>query len=219
MKKFVFVLFAVLFILFLCFNSVFAEMIPVLDQSQEAYDAGMRIFSARYLAQTFTAGQSGNLVKVDMHLTDNQNYPLDQNLPATIRILGTTDGIPNGNILWSNGYDNLAKGWFSIDTSVDAPFLIFGDAYAIEIECADTVVGTPDDLWDVQRTGNPYVNGQLFEKRTAGWVPLTISGTSYPNADATFKTYIVEEPMPMVMVFLAISLIFMGGIFSRSSFS
>lgn len=205
MKSLIVVLVAVLVVVSVG-SSAFAD-VPQLDQSQTSWvvnvDSGIHVSPTRSLCQTFTAGMPGQLVEVDMLLDSQGIPPTDDLYPATISILGTTGGVPNSsNVLWTHYYGGgLAQGWFVVDTSANAPFLTAGSVYGIAITNTDTVVGNPNDSWDVKTAGNPYPNGQIFEDRGSGWVPLTISGASYPTADAAFKTYVtVPEPATMALL-------------------
>lgn len=183
MRKF---LLAVLVVV-LAGSSAFADMVLLPDQSQVTQDTGVRVSSTRLLCQTFTAGLTGNLEKVSLWFSDLA----DEQYPATISIVGTTNCVPNvGSPLWTGNFAKLAQGWFDVDTSSTAPFLTAGTVYGIKLVVTDNVVGDPDDLWNTAITGNPYPEGGLFENRGNGWVQPTIGGESRPDADAAFKTYI-----------------------------
>jgi hypothetical protein len=146
---------------------------------------------------------------------DSTNY--NELAPAVISIIGTVGGVPDGtNVLWTKSFDNLAQGWFDIDTSVGAPSLASGGVYGIEIVSSDPAPSSsPDDAWNTKFSTNPYVGGSLFENRGSGWVPPTISGTSYPNTDAAFKTYITLVPEPATISILGLGMISLFG-FQRS---
>lgn len=172
-------------------SSAFAD--AILDQSQVEWDAGLRVSSARSLCQTFTAGMNGSLTRVDILLA----FPpttYDQKYPATIRIVGNIGGAPDdSNVLWTGSFSVLAQGWFPVDTSSSAPFLSNGSVYGIEVINNDLLTGVSHDAWDMQRTGNPYQDGSAWENRGSGWVSLSNgSGVLYPDADAAFKTYVLE---------------------------
>ncbi len=172
-------------VLALAGSSAFADAI---DQSQVTQDTGVRVSATRLLCQTFTAGSSGNLEKVSLWFS----AAADELYPATISVVGTTNGVPNaGSPLWTGYFANLAKGWFDVNTSSTAPFLTAGTVYGIKLVVTDTVVGDPDDLWNVALTGNPYPRGSLLENRGNGWVPVTIGGVAKPDADAAFRTYML----------------------------
>ena len=172
--------------------SAFADN-AVLDQSQTDWDAALRVSSARSLCQTFTAEMNGPLVQVDVLLA----FPpttYDQLYPATIRIVGTVGSAPDdSNVLWTGSFSFLAQGWFPVDTSNSAPFLLAGSVYGIEVINDDLLTGASHDAWDMQRTGNPYQDGSAWEDRGGGWVSLSNgSGVLYPDADAAFRTYVLE---------------------------
>ena len=129
-------------------SSVFADMVLLPDQSQDTQDIGVRVFLARPLCQTFTAGLTGNLTKISLWFSDDR----DEMSPATISIVGTTNGIPNvGSPLWTGNFDNLAQGWFDVNILSAAPFLTAGRVYGIKLVNADTAIGNPDDLWNAAK--------------------------------------------------------------------
>jgi hypothetical protein len=195
----------------IAFLAVFLFVFPVsaeliLDQSQESNAGGgaARVYSARDLCQTFTCGTDGYLEKVSIHFSN-----LVSNLaPATVSIVGTVDGAPNdANVLWTGEYASLAQGWFDVDTSTSSPLLASGTVYGIKLTSSDAVSGDPDNNWDGCFSTDVYSPGKFWEKRSGGaWQSLSISGTSYPDADAMFRTYIspVPEPSTIVLLFGAI---------------
>jgi len=200
MKQFLFLLVAVL-VLGLG-PPVFGEMLPVLDQSQTAIDGGSRVYVTRDLCQTFEAGMSGDLVKVSMSFSALS----DELAPAVISIIETNDGTPDDtSVLWTQDYPNgLAQGWFDVDLSASPVPLVSGQVYGVLLKSTDAEYGNPDDVWDTNYggKGDAYANGQLWEKRTAGWQPMSASGTSYPNADAAFQTWMVAVPEPSTFALL-----------------
>lgn len=174
---------------------IFTNIVPVLDKEQIIYNLGIRVYSARSLCQTFTSGITGKLTSIDMNFftLSYTNYPLQNTYPATISILGTTgvDNTPDSsNVLWTHYYNSLSSGWFNVDMTDSPPNIIAGNLYGIRIECADSVTGDPDDTWSTDTTHNYYSGGKLWENRGSGWVTITISSTPYPDADATFRTYV-----------------------------
>ncbi len=160
---------------------------PVLDQSQETFSAGVRISAGQSACQTFTAGLTGNLAKFSIQF----GFGTDQQAPATISIVGTTEGVPNGVVLWTSGDPSvlLTPGWLDVDTTTGAgsPFLTADKVYGIMVTSTDSVLGDPDDTWQVKTATNPYVSGQFFTDRGLGWTTA-----NYPDSDATFRTYVLE---------------------------
>jgi len=206
MKKSLLIVPVVVLIAVLAGGSAFAEM---LDQFQLTQDAGIRVASNRALCQTFTAGLTGNLTKVSLQFSDN--LLADEAAPATISILGTTLGLPNSTVLWTGSFSSLSPGWFDVNTSVGATYLTAGTVYGIRLTSSDSTSGNPDDLWSAMTsTGaviktDSYVNGQLFQNTGSGWSAVTV-GTSLPNADAAFKTYVTPVPEPSTMAMFLIGL-------------
>jgi len=183
---------------------VLGETIPVLDQSQILVDGGSRVYSTRELCQTFTCGIDGLLVKVSMSFSDLS----DELAPATISIVGTTDGAPNSDdVLWTQDYPNgLAQEWFDVDLSAAALLLQAGEVYGICLQSPDVVYGDPDDVWDTNYggKGDAYAGGQLWENRGDVWQSMSAGGTSYPYADAAFKTWMVAVPEPSTIALLIV---------------
>lgn len=176
--------------------STTASATLILDQSQTLWDSSFRVSTAQFFCQTFTAGMSGQLVGVNIRLATNH----DQLAPATISIIGTTAGVPDDNqVLWTHDYDVLAQGWFSVDTSTGAPSLTAGGVYGIKFTSTDVASGSPDDYWSVAYITypDPYASGQFFANRGSGWTTI-----HYPNADATFETYMIPEPAMIALLSL-----------------
>jgi hypothetical protein len=202
MKHCFFVLVAISAILLLAVPA-FAGMLA-LDQVQEDIDGAARVYSTRELCQTFTPGMTGYLEKVSISLSGLS----DEQAPATVSILGTTgDNLPDdSNVLWTGTYNVLAPGWFDVDTSASAPFLVSGIHYGIKLTSSDSVSGNPDDVWDMHGTTDVYSGGKLWEKRTGGWQTLALNSASFPNSDAAFRTY-MAVPEPATISLLCIGLL------------
>jgi len=187
----------------------------VLDQSQENLgDSEILVYDNRSLAQTFTAGISGELSGVDVYFESVSSEAFG---PVTFGIYTTSSGIPDGSALWTSTFTPTATGWHSVDTSSGAPVLVASGTYAIVLTSTDSSFSAPNTRWAVDRSGNLYSGGSFMEKRIAeSWTPLTVitsgtapTSTDYPLADAAFRTNIVPEPGTFIMLAIGTGFVFL----------
>jgi Ca2+-binding RTX toxin-like protein len=153
----------------------------VLDQSQPVVGFGNPVDNAESAAQTFTAGLTGDLTRVDLNLVRDS----DATTPLTLEIR-TVDasGSPTNVILASEiiPASDVPSGIFaptsvSIDPAVP---IVAGVQYAIVLYTA----APPDDYrWGI--AGDVYAGGNLFVSSTppSSWSAL-------PEFDAAFATYV-----------------------------
>jgi hypothetical protein len=199
MKQFLFALVAILVVAL--GPPAFGETMPVLDVSHPDSDGGNRFFATRQLCQTFECGMNGDLVKISMSFSTLS----DELAPATVSVVGTTvEGMPDdADVLWTQDFPNgFAQGWVDVDLSASPPHLQAGEAYGIVWKSPDAVYGSPDDVLDTDFSSD-YVDGRLWENRGSGWQTLTFNGVAQPNADATFKTWmVVPEPSAIALLIM-----------------
>jgi hypothetical protein len=204
MKKAVMTAMAVLVALVWFGSQQQAQSAPVLDQSFDSAggDQSFAAITGRPLCQTFTANMTGYLVGVSLLM----HSAATNDRPATISILATSDGVPVNTVLWtSSEYTSLADGWFDVNITSGAPAIIAGTVYGIRLE--STLSSVNSDSWLTTTTGT-YSGGKMYEDRGSGWVSVSTSPTSYPNADGGFRTYVdaVPEPATVSLMILALSL-------------
>jgi hypothetical protein len=152
------------------------------------------------LAQTFTAGISGNLDQVDLMMY-RSGSPGD----LTVQIRSVFAGVPSDNVLASArvvegsvGTDPFPSAFVSIPLSPPAP-VSSGVQYAIVWLSPGCC---PDDIyyaWTLSEL-NPYAGGELFAIRSGGtsweqW-PLCEFG-EVGCADVAFKTYVTPSSQPV----------------------
>jgi hypothetical protein len=146
-----------------------------LDQSSEAYVGGVTVGIVRQQAQTFTAGRTGQLDRIELYVsgpTSTYQYPIQ--ITAV-----DANGIPTGSALGSGSLDgNLLTGqhtWVSvaINPVVDVSE---GVQYAIVVPA-----GSQAFFW-YYSVGDTYPRG--------GVVPASPT----PTADFTFRTYVLSSP-------------------------
>jgi hypothetical protein len=140
-----------------------------LDQSQENQN---QLFDNPNTAQSFTAGNSGSLSKIDVKLSNGMNGQPDNNITLTLR---DGEGI-DGDVLFSMGLSTSSSTaeWISVDIS--GVEITQGNKYTIHL--TSTTFIDEVFMWARDNT-NPYPNGKSF-----------YSNTSYTDYDLCFKTYL-----------------------------
>jgi hypothetical protein len=140
-----------------------------LDQSQENQN---QLFDNTNTAQSFTAGSSGSLSKIDVKLSNGMYGQPDNNVTLTLRDGEGTDG----DVLFSTGLSTSSSTaeWISVDIS--GVEITQGSKYTIHL--TSTTFIDEAFMWARDNT-NPYPNGKSF-----------YSNTAYIDYDLCFKTYI-----------------------------
>jgi hypothetical protein len=140
-----------------------------LDQSQENQN---QLFDNPNTAQSFTAGSSGSLSKIDVKLSNGMYGQPDNNVTLTLRDGEGTDG----DVLFSTGLSTSSSTaeWISVDIS--GVEITQGSKYTIHL--TSTTFIDEAFMWARDNT-NPYPNGKSF-----------YSNTAYIDYDLCFKTYI-----------------------------
>jgi hypothetical protein len=140
-----------------------------LDQSQENQN---QLFDNTNTAQSFTAGSSGSLSKIDVKLSNGLYGQPDNNVTLTLRDGEGTDG----NVLFSTGISTSSSTaeWISVDIS--GVETTQGSKYTIHL--TSTSIMEEAFMWARDNT-NPYPNGKSV-----------YSNTAYTDYDLCFKTYI-----------------------------
>jgi len=140
-----------------------------LDQSQENQN---QLFDNSNTAQSFTAGSSGSLSKIDVKLSNGMYGQPDNNVTLTLREGEGTEG----NVLFSTGLSTSSSTaeWISVDIS--GVEITQGSKYTIHL--TSTSFFEDVFMWARDNT-NPYPNGKSF-----------YSNTAYTDYDLCFKTYI-----------------------------
>lgn len=140
-----------------------------LDQSQENQN---QLFDNPNTAQSFTAGSSGSLSKIDVKLSNGMYGQPDNNVTLTLRDGEGTDG----DVLFSTGLSTSSSTaeWISVDIS--GVEITQGSKYTIHL--TSTTFIDEAFMWARDNT-NPYPNGKSF-----------YSNEAYIDYDLCFKTYI-----------------------------
>ena len=162
-----------------------------LDQQQPtASGSGLNAQSTQSVAQTFTAGLSGQLDQVDLHL-EKLNNPT---APLSVELRDVSGGLPGSTVLASQSVPassvppSPAAAFVSINFLAPAP-VAAGTQYAIVAYSANVFpVGY---AWSLT-TGNPYAAGAVYFASSA---PPTTAWMPDAGIDLAFRTY-VTLPTP-----------------------
>jgi hypothetical protein len=167
------------------------EPAPVLDQSfTSPTNISVSVITVPlvYVAQTFTAGQSGILRSVSLDMVPS----LEGDMRVDIRTVA--DGLPTGAVLATRplSYDDLQAmrtGRLSYQvTFYDNLYITAGTQYAIVVNYTSYSGGSnPQALW-FGANGNAYTRGSAFtalDAPTTAWAP---AGAGY---DLHFQTYVI----------------------------
>lgn len=169
-----------------------ASATGTLDQSQGA-TSGLEVTAAgsEWVAQTFTAGVTGNLDQVDLFL-----FRVGSPGDLTVQIQAVSADVPSGSVLATTTVTQARVGdsftWVSVPLSSPAR-VTAGTQYAIVLS-APSAAGFPGDLYAWNFVfGNPYSAGRVVISSTSGssWGDFAVV---FDDGDAAFKTYVTPVP-------------------------
>lgn len=177
----------------------------ILDQSQEIQGGYKTVICGDWhIAQTFTAGLTGQLERIDLYLEND--VPLDNPMdlyPTTVSIVDTIGGVPSGPVLGTIYAQNLIEGFNSIDFSDESVFLSADSQYGIVLfnDDTDRYMGSSTQ-WPA--TGDVYPVGSLWFYYGDEWVqtvtpPGGLPDETFYDKDAAFRTYVVPEPATILL--------------------
>ena len=166
-----------------------------LDQSQTDTSGGVfhttgpnhKVFGPLSNAQTFTAGLTGGLDRVDLYLRKTGS----PTAPLTVEIRNASSGVPGSppplaSALVPASSVSTAGGWVEVDFA--SPAQVTSDTqYAIVVFTTDPGTDTSYD-WFVGDPFHPYSGGTLWFSRASP--PTTWS--EFPTVDFAFKTYVSQ---------------------------
>jgi hypothetical protein len=161
-----------------------------LDQQQTTSnnDVGFPIVGTRQVAQTFTAGISGNLDQVNLLL----RRPAGSAGDLTVQIKATTGGTPSGLPLASATVPaasvSFGQGWVSVPLSPTTS--IAGMQYAIVLSSPGSCDIDGCYSWG-GNVGDPYSRGDPFVSTDSG-----ATWFANPSYDLAFQTFVTPLPPP-----------------------
>lgn len=198
MREKVFPLFSLLLI-------VGASQATILDQYQEPLGSGGLVVSPDWsVAQTFTAGLTGQLEQVDIYLANAFGTDLH---PTTVSIVNTINGVPSGSVLGTIYAENLVEGFNSINFLSKSISLAANTQYGIVLYNEDTerYVGTSTQWCSIST--DVYAEGALWIYYEEQWVqevkpPGDLPVETFYDKDAAFRTWMVPEPATLLLLSL-----------------
>ncbi|MDX6616553.1 MAG: hypothetical protein QOD60_1644 [Solirubrobacterales bacterium] len=171
-----------------CTPATGAAAAGTLDQNQYVYtDSELTISSGGSEGQTFTAGRTGQLDRVDLFLR-KFGAP---SAPLTVELRDVSAGAPGGTVMSSgtipaSAVPDVADLRAFLPVSVNAQ-VTAGAQYSI-VAFSNTAPGYY--YWSAA-TGNPYAGGASFHNTNSyGGAPWTSAG--YTGIDFTFRTYVAS---------------------------
>jgi hypothetical protein len=161
-----------------------------LDQQQPTGGSDVRVQSTESLAQTFTAGLTGSLDRVELLAGAPDSVP---DAPMTVEIRNVSGGSPGTTVLAAGSVPPSAvsstDAWVPVTFGTATP-VVAGTQYSIV--AYSSVDNTHSYFWAIDFP-DPYPGGatfyQIFSPPSSTW---TLSGL---GGDQAFKTY-VEVPAP-----------------------
>jgi hypothetical protein len=156
-----------------------------LDQQQTDFSVGTgTIDSGETPAQTFTAGLSGGIDQVDLHLESH-----GPTTPVTVEIRDTSGGAPGAKVLAAQSVPAssipTAGSWVTVNFATPAP-VTAGSQYAV------LAYSSPVSMiqhYDWGYGGDSYAGGR-FTYATSS--PPSGPWTTGSTADLAFKTYVAQ---------------------------
>jgi hypothetical protein len=171
-----------------CVVAPAAALAGTLDQQQTDGSASfVSIYLGQSAAETFTAGLSGGVDQVDLHI-GTTGGPLPTG-PLSVEIRGASGGAPDSTVLASHSVPafNGAPAFLSIKFSTPAP-VVAGTQYAIVAYSGADFSNVYK--WSLSTVADPYAGGAGFRTLTSppsgSWMPVT--------GDFAFKTYVAPTP-------------------------
>jgi hypothetical protein len=166
-----------------------------LDQQQTTVTTsggifGPQTFTPRSDAQTFTAGLTGGLDRVDLFLKQNSIFGSSNSVGLTVEIRTVSGGVPGAVVLASATIapgaipaPNSPQAFVPVTFSPPAP-VVAGTQYAIVAYTG----GADRYAWGAA-SPDPYAGGAFFQSEASP--PTTWTANSF--FDFAFKTYVVTD--------------------------
>ncbi len=192
-----------MFVLWGMLSVVYSVNAGVIDRSQVQYDdyvgwSGFVIGSGNKVAQTFTAGITGQLQTIQVKFGNFQSVADTPQYPVDVSIVETRSTVPSGALLASVTVDAFAADFTVVDFSDYSIFLDSGAQYAIVMTSEDSNVYDEQSTQWRGSSEDVYSGGQMWVWTSdLGWIQEYSSETvteTYYNVDCAFKTYMTPEP-------------------------
>jgi hypothetical protein len=185
----------------------------ILDQAQEAIDSPHIVICADWLmAQTFTAGITGQLEQIDLYLENVFAYggpPAASgppSYPITVTVVETISSVPSGVSLGQVYVDTFVQGFNSINFLSESVQLQQGVQYAIILSSTDTERYDATSTQWVSSLDDVYSGGAMWSWSSEdGWAqtvqpPDDSPPETFYDKDAAFRTYMTPEPATLLLI-------------------
>jgi hypothetical protein len=167
-----------------------AALADTLDQQQPNGGSDVRVDTGESIAQTFTAGLTGGLDRVELLLGFPDSAP---DAPLTVEIRGVSAGSPDTTALASGSVPSSAvsstDAWLPITFATAVP-VTAGTKYSIV--AYSSVNGTHSYFWAIDFP-DPYPAGGSFYSTVSPPGTWTLAGL---GGDQAFKTYVDVPAVP-----------------------
>ena len=165
---------------------------PSIDQQNTSVTtSGFGVTSTAWVAQTFTAATTGQMIQADLNLFCSGCTGTTPNLTVSIRATSGSPAIPTGGDLATAtipGFNSASGGYFSA-AFTSPPTLTAGTRYALIVRpVSNPSTGTYAYVCSCSSpNSNPYANGQRVTSANSGstWTADTTSG----GRDLGFRIY------------------------------
>jgi hypothetical protein len=160
------------------------------QQYTAAIDSALGVSSGQYVAQTYTAGMSGNLVVVHLALSVSSLKPT---AGFQVSIYDALNGLPTGSALYTSSSlkphvaSFPSSTWVSVTLPAGVVSQVPGSEYSIVL--TSTSVGNKAWTWNGASAAG-YAGGQADTESPAvgAWAPAT--GFGGTPLDLDFQTYV-----------------------------
>jgi len=170
-----------------------ALSVPIVDQHQDSMDGASSVSSWKSLGQTFTAGLSGILDRIELGA---EVYD-EPSSPRMVDIRDVAGGAPGETVLGTADVTGgFVEGWNSISFLSQNIAMTAGQEYSIVVY---TLAETETPMMYLRWNAASYASGGAWEQPPAGaWQPLrfywSYDPDIYDEADLQFRTYLQDGP-------------------------
>ena len=172
---------------------------PEIEQQLNNGGSGNAITTTSWLGQTFVAGATGALTRLDLSLFCSGCAGVITNPPIVVEIRTTSAGLPTSTVLATTSIAGFNSGASAFYTALfgSPATLTAGTQYAYTLHIDTPRTGTYAGIFST--TAPAYPNGNRVASANTGvtWIITTSSGTA---RDLTFRAFIDGYPPTATLV-------------------